>query len=303
MAAPAGFIPDQPTAAGAPEGFIPDQAAQEGPGQLESLGRGAAQGGSLGFSDEIAGGVEAALEKLRGAHEDIGKLYVRHRDESRAANEAAQQANPLTYGGGKILGGLAPAVLTAGESLPAQIAAGAGLGALGNLGEAKELDQEALESTARGALGGAAGAGIGGLAAKGLGAIAKPAGEALEANAAKFGEGAEHAVKKAGELGVMGSLLHGNIPGAAASLVAPKLAPLAGRAVSGLAGSLGRVGQAAAKNPALLGKYGAVLAAAAQAGPQALNAAHFSLAQSDPAYQEKVLELQNHHPELDNSEE
>jgi hypothetical protein len=308
----AGFNPDAflaqtaPAAGGSfdPDAFLAQTAAPApaGPGQLESLGRGALQGGSLGFSDEIAGGIEAALEKLRGTHEDIGKLYAKHRDESRAANAAAEAANPLTYGGGKLAGGLAPALLTAGESLPLQVAAGAGLGALGNLGEAKALDQEALESTAKGALGGALGAGLGGLGAKGLGAVAKPVGEALEANAGKLGGVAEKAVEKLGEGGVVGSILHGNLPGAALAAGAGRTAPLVGKAVTGLAGSLGRVGQAAAKNPALLGKYGSALAAAARAGPQALAATHFSLAQKDPGYQQKVLDLQNDHPELDNGD-
>jgi hypothetical protein len=281
----------------------PAPAAPAGPGYLESLGRGALQGGTLGFSDEIGGAIEAALEDLRGTHENIGKLYAKHRDESRAANAAAQQANPITYGAGQVAGGLAPALLTSGASLPEQLAAGAAMGGLGALGEADKLDEKALGNVGEGIVGGAAGAGLGNLAAKGAGAIAKPAAEALEANAGKFGEKAAHAVEKAGEYGVMGSLLHGNIPGAVASLAAPTLAPAAGKVAAGLAGTLGRVGKAAASNPALLGRAGAVLANAAKAGPQALSAAHFALAQKDPDYQKRVLAIQNgEHPELDAEE-
>lgn len=270
-----------------------------GPSELESLGRGALQGGTLGFSDEIAGGIEAALDKLRGAHEEIGKLYAKHRDESRANNQAAEEANPLLYGAGKVGGGLIPAIATAGESLPAQLAAGAGVGATQALGEAPELNKQALEEAGKGALGGAAGAGLGAGLAKGVGAIAKPVGEALEGNAENIGKAAERAVEKVGEGGVMGSILHGNLPGAALATGARLAAPQAGKLASGLAGTLGRVGKAAAKNPALLGKYGAALANAARVGPQALAATHFSLAQQDPKYQEHVLSVQNDHPELD----
>jgi hypothetical protein len=85
-------------------------------------------------------------------------------------------------------------------------------------------------------------------------------------------------------------------------LVAKPAAKVAGAATTGLAKSLGRVGQAAAKNPALLGRYGGVLARAALAGPQNLAATHFSLAQSDPAYQSKVLDLQDNHAELDEND-
>ena len=308
-----GFDPDAFLAETAPAprgagGFDPDAflanaaPAPAGPSQLESLGRGALQGGSLGFSDEIAGGVEAALERLRGAHEDLGKLYAKHRDESRAANRAAQTANPLTFGAGKIAGGLAPALLTSGATLPEQLVAGAAMGGLGNLGEAEKLDDKALAIVGEGAVGGALGAGLGNLAARGVGAVAKPAAEALEANAGGVGKMVEKSIHGLGHGGVAASLMHGNIPGVIAGLAAPKAAHIAGHAATSLAGSLGRVGKAVASNPALLGRYGAVLANAAKAGPEILHATHFALAQKDPEYQKKVVELQNEHSELDDSD-
>ncbi len=274
-----------------------------GPGYAESAARGGVQGLSLDFGDEIGGAMHAALEGLRDQHADIGKLYAQHRDEIRRANKAAQQANPITYGAGHVAGSLAPALLTSGASLPEQLAAGAATGGLSALGEADKLDEKALGNVGEGIVGGAAGAGLGNLAGKAAGVVAKPAAEALEAGAGKLGHIAEHAIHKAGDVGVMGSIMHGNIPGAVASLVAPKAAPAVGKAVTALAGTLGRVGKAAVSNPALLGRAGAVLANAAKAGPQALSAAHYALAQKDPDYQARVLAIQNgEHPELDDGE-
>jgi hypothetical protein len=105
--------------------------------------------------------------------------------------------------------------------------------------------------------------------ARGSGGQAAPA---LEAGAEGFGKAAEKTVEKVGEAGVLGSLLHGNIPGAALSLAAPAVAPTVGKVTASMARGLGNVGRVLAKNPASLGKYGAVLARAANAGPAILNA-------------------------------
>jgi hypothetical protein len=277
----------------------------QGPGMLESLGRGALQGGTLGFSDEIAGGIEAAMDKIRGGHEDIGKLYVKHRDESRANNAAAEQANPIAYGGGKLAGTLAPALLTGGASVPEQLLAGGALGAASGLGEANELDKDALAKAALGAAGGVAGAGIGGALAKGAGALATPVAEAAEGLGAKLANPAlQQAVDSVSKKVALGALGAGHfVPGlhavAAGAAAVPGVVRAAGKVLPSLAKTLGRVGAAATKNPGLLGNYGAKLAAASQAGPAAFNAMHFSLAQTDPEYQKKVLEVQNEHPELD----
>ncbi len=66
--------------------------------KTESFLRGAAQGASFGFSDEITGALESAF---------TDKTYSQARDESRTANELAEQANPLTYLGGNLVGGAA----------------------------------------------------------------------------------------------------------------------------------------------------------------------------------------------------
>jgi hypothetical protein len=289
------FDPSKPytTASGKPE-FDSSKPADTEPGVGESIGRGLAQGATLGFADELAGGGEALLDKLRGAHEALGELYTKHRNESRANFEKAKEAHPIFYGAGQLAGGLAPALATGGASIPEQLVAGAALGGANAIGNLNELDQKgALGQVATGVVGGAAGAGLGNVLARGAGVLAKPAGEAIE----KAAPTVEEAVKKLGEAGVIGSLAHGNVPAAVGAVGARLAAPLAGKATSGLGQALGAVGRAAAKNPALLGRYGQILATAADAGPAALAATHFAMAQRDPEYQKAVLAAQNH-PEL-----
>jgi hypothetical protein len=63
----------------------------------ESALRGAVQGGTLGFADEISGGAEALWNKAKGDPKAFGELYKQFRDESRSNFEAAERANPGTY--------------------------------------------------------------------------------------------------------------------------------------------------------------------------------------------------------------
>lgn len=96
---------------------------QEEISKLESLARGAGQGVTLGFGDELAAGVGAALDRpvqyisdtlagvpedLRGESEESKLLdrYERMRDEERTKNLEAQEANPGTYLTGEIGGAL-----------------------------------------------------------------------------------------------------------------------------------------------------------------------------------------------------
>jgi hypothetical protein len=69
------------------DGYKPLLSAPE-VSELESLGRGAFQGATFGFSDEIVGGLESLF---------TDKTYEQARDESRANNAAAQEANPASY--------------------------------------------------------------------------------------------------------------------------------------------------------------------------------------------------------------
>lgn len=70
------------------------------PSKLESAARGAIQGASLGFADEISGGLESLFSD---------KTYEQARNESRANFERARKENPASYTSGEVGGGLATA--------------------------------------------------------------------------------------------------------------------------------------------------------------------------------------------------
>lgn len=101
---------------------LEDQPQPSGPGEWEALGRGVAQGGTLGLADEISGGFQAGLAKLAqtapGIANRIGietkyadelhpeEIYREARDEWRTGDEAALRAHPGLYIGGDLAGGL-----------------------------------------------------------------------------------------------------------------------------------------------------------------------------------------------------
>lgn len=82
----------------------------------ESLLRGAAQGATLGWAPQIAGGAEALGDLISGS--DKGKslmdLYRQHRDESKANFKKAEDTNPIASTVGNIGGGLVPGILSGG---------------------------------------------------------------------------------------------------------------------------------------------------------------------------------------------
>lgn len=156
----------------------------------ESGVRGAAQGVTLGNSDEMAAlgaqsflpGAEAgskttlgnlgiydvaagALKKLFSG--DAGK-YQKERDRQRAANETARKANPWSYGLGQAAGAVATAIptasLAAAPTLAGQVgrgaALGAGYGAAQSAGDAKELTDVPGDAAKGGAIGGLVGGAI-----------------------------------------------------------------------------------------------------------------------------------------------
>lgn len=96
-------------------GFQADTAPETS--RTESLLRGAAQGASLGFADEITAGLESAFTP---------KTYKQSLAESRAKYEKSQKDNPYWTLAGEILGGVAPVVATGGAG---GVVKGAGLGA------------------------------------------------------------------------------------------------------------------------------------------------------------------------------
>jgi hypothetical protein len=143
---------------GAPVGESAD-----GPGMLESAVRGVKQGVTMGFGDEITGALEAAV---------TSKTYKQARDEARAADKAAKEANPVTFGLGQIFGGVGTAVVPVGAAakigtgVAAAAARGAGAGIVAGAGESEaETVPEMVQDAAKGGLvGAAAGGALGGLA-------------------------------------------------------------------------------------------------------------------------------------------
>lgn len=194
----------------APKADRPPEAESAVPWQ-ESAARGAAQGVTMGFADEITGAAKAlgvtpqklAMAFMGGnAIGEIGSYltrrlgktvaekgtegalesYRQERDESRAAYDAAEKANPKTYLAGQIGGGLATAVLpgggaaTLGKVVKAGAAYGAGAGAGESRadltkGEVGDLVVDATKGGAIGVVGGALGRGV----AKAAGAAASGA--------------------------------------------------------------------------------------------------------------------------------
>lgn len=135
------------------------------PSALESAVRGGAQGLSLGFADELAGGAGAAAHVLKNRTlRGLLDKYAEKRDAYRAADAAAQKENPLTYGAGELAGGVALPGSVVGKGLKGAIALGLLQGA--GSSESSPKNPAALASDiATGGTAGALGHGLGAAAA------------------------------------------------------------------------------------------------------------------------------------------
>jgi hypothetical protein len=191
----------QPSSAPAP--FDPDaflakraapQALPSGISQTESALRGAAQGATLGFADEAVGAFEGFINTATKGG-SLVENYEKARDESRAANKAAEQANPMTYLGGNLAGGIASSALMPGAGAlgvgKAAAAAIKGGGSISNIG--RGIVQMGAAGAVTGAIQGA-----GDSEAKSVGGVLGDAGKGGAAGGA-FG----------GALGGIGKLLPG----------------------------------------------------------------------------------------------
>ncbi len=155
------------------------------PSQLESSLRGAAQGAFFGFADEATAAAEALFSD---------KSYDQARDESRAAYDAAQAANPATFMAGNIGGSLATSfipglgVLNAakGATTAGRVGLAAAQGGLSALGSSKA--DNALEMAKDTAIGGATGAAFQGIGEKVIGPLMSKAGGAFKSSAEKLAE-------------------------------------------------------------------------------------------------------------------
>ncbi len=125
-----------------------EEETNQEPSKLESLGRGIQQGATLGFSDELSGGIQAALDKLapfvglpsvtesnkalldQGFTGDIGptdSLYTQARNEERQILREAEKANPKLFGTGELVGSaiIPLGAASTGAKLSTKVAKGA----------------------------------------------------------------------------------------------------------------------------------------------------------------------------------
>lgn len=139
--------------------------------KLESLLRGAEQGATFGFGDEINAGLESLLSD---------KSYEQARQESRQAFEQAQMDNPYTSLLGNLVGGIAVPIPGATEASVGRMALiGAGGGALAGLGTSEaDLTKGEIGKAAGDVLEGTA---IGGVTGGTLGLLQKGASAASRA--------------------------------------------------------------------------------------------------------------------------
>ena len=178
---------------------------------LEALLRGAGQGASLGWNDEIAARLLAAkgLDDGTGIPREYkGGQYEQYRDSMRADDADAQARSPKQYLAGEFLGAAPGAIATApvagGATTASRIAAsglaGGGIGAIQGAGASESTGKGMVRDAAMGAgVGGALGAGIPALGA-GFSAAKKMALEGLDLGLAPAaaGAGAGRAVVPAG---------------------------------------------------------------------------------------------------------
>jgi hypothetical protein len=144
----------------------------------ESFLRGAGQGVTFGFEDEIRGGILGGFDALT-TDQSFGDAYTTRRDEIRALNEAAREANAGAYFGGELVGGIASGVaaapLTGGASFAGGAARMAGTlgaqGAVAGLGYSEADTAGGMAKDA--AIGGAIGGGLGTGAAYGMRALGR----------------------------------------------------------------------------------------------------------------------------------
>lgn len=124
--------------------------------QLEAAARGAAQGLTFDFGDEIAGAAQAGVGALQGEEGSLKELYQKYRDEQRKQMEQAAEEHPVTYYGSDIAAGVLPALLTGGASAAASVGGSLAKGAA--KGSLKTAMKEAAKTGAK--FGAATGAGM-----------------------------------------------------------------------------------------------------------------------------------------------
>lgn len=124
-------------------------------GGAVAAARGAAQGVTLGFGDEIEGAVKAGMAKMQGDERDFSDIYADKRDQARKENAMSQEISPAGYFAGEIGGGIGTALATGG--LSAGVRGAAVLGGLSGVGLSNRTGSDLVADAAIGATFGAAG--------------------------------------------------------------------------------------------------------------------------------------------------
>jgi hypothetical protein len=172
-------------------------------GEGEAALRGAGQGVTLGFGDELAGGVGALLKTAQDGNPSLKKLgdnYGIVRDSLRRDNARAHEKQPEMYTGGEIVGGAAIPVpggasKTVGGAIAKGAATGGVLGGVSGLGTSEAKDVKGMLSDAKnGAEFGAAGGAL-------FGGLAQAGANAGERAADKAAAKAEQSLKEAIQAG------------------------------------------------------------------------------------------------------
>lgn len=92
--------------------------------------RGAGQGLTFGFSDELVGGAKAGWDKLTGEEQPISELYKKYQQEEQMANEKSEERSPWLYNAGEIAG-----------SVPSMMGTGGAAGAANVISKANKVDK------------------------------------------------------------------------------------------------------------------------------------------------------------------
>lgn len=117
--------------------------------------RGAIQGVTLGFSDEIEGAIKAGVAKMEGDERDYSEIYTDKRDQARKENAISREISPFAFGGAEFAGAI-PTVL-AGGPVTAGLRGAALLGGVTGVGMSNRTGSELAQDALIGATLGVAG--------------------------------------------------------------------------------------------------------------------------------------------------
>lgn len=131
---------------------------------LEAFGRGAAQGATFGFADELSGGAQAGLDYLGNTDTDLKAAYEKYRNAARERDELTQAEHPALALGGNVIGSAINALVTGGVGGEATLAEIMGRGAASGVaaGYGYSNKEDALGQAGDAAKGGLWGAALGG---------------------------------------------------------------------------------------------------------------------------------------------